>query len=218
MSDLLKEFEDDMRRQRSDEMWKGFGKYVVWLSIAIVLGTTVGVSWRYWRNAQDERQMSELIKGQDLIEAGEYKRAIAVLDELAKNSSNRIYGLVMLHKAEAQTLVGDKEGAQQTYTVLAAHGNDEPYTVLAGMLGMNEKDTLPEPKKDQPFYYSQMEWRGWQLYQSGKKEEAAAIFSALYDDSSTPPAMRSRMAESLQVIAPQLLLPKTEKTAKADAK
>ena len=65
--DLLKEFEEDMRRERSEAVWKSFGKYVVWLSIAIVLGTASGVSWRYWQKTEGMRQTSQLIEGRDLV-------------------------------------------------------------------------------------------------------------------------------------------------------
>ena len=43
--DLIREFEQDMRAERSQHFWQRFGKSMVWASVAIVAGTAGGVLW-----------------------------------------------------------------------------------------------------------------------------------------------------------------------------
>ncbi|MGE0753619.1 MAG: tetratricopeptide repeat protein [Alphaproteobacteria bacterium] len=218
MSDLLKEFENDMRRERSEAMWKNMGKYLVWMSIAIVLGTAGGVSWRYWQQAENMEYTSEMLKGQELLDAGDYKKASAVLGALSKNNTD-IRGLAALREAHALEQAGDEDAARAAYAELAKQSGDKvaPYAALASM-STGAPGILPEPGKDQPFYHSRLEWRAWQLVEKGETDQAAGIFTALVDDGNTPATIRGRATEALQLMAPHALLEKIAKEESADEK
>lgn len=220
MNDLLKEFEEDMRREKSQAIWKSFGKYVVWMSIAIVLGTALGVSWRYWRTSQNMDRTAELIKGEDLIQMGDFRKAAEVFGELAAKGNQEMYGIAMLSKAHAQDNAGDVQNAQTTYTELAKHTSSavEPYAALAALSSAPKGSVLPEVKKDEPFYYSREEWRGWQLADKGETAKAVEIFTALLDDGETPQSIRGRVTEALQLLAPESLLPKVAEDKTGDDK
>ena len=51
MSELLKEIQDDIRRERLGNIWKSVGRFAVWGSIGIVAVTTILVV----RNGYNER-------------------------------------------------------------------------------------------------------------------------------------------------------------------
>ena len=214
MNDLLKEFEDDMRREQREAAWKNFGKYAVWMSIAIVLGTAGGVSWRYYQKSQAEKATAVVINGQELLALGDYKQAVQTLGEQAKKANAKLHGITALNYAQALHESGDEKAAKQSYASLSEQSSGA-YSALASIASAPEDKVIPTPKKGEAFYHSKMEWRGWQLLKQDKKEEASNIFAALLDDDATPQTMRGRVTDALQLTKPAALLPKKEG---ADAK
>ncbi len=210
MSDLLREFQDDMRREKSEQFWKNFGKQMVWISVAIVVGTIGGVIWKHYKGGQSEKQTAALIAGFERIDAGDYKGAASVFGDAAEKSSGGAYGIAMLSKAHAQKQSGDEAAAQETYKTLAASGGGDvaAFASIARIMAAQDSKEVIEPEKGQPFYHSQMEWKAWQLLESGKKEEAIGILLSLNDDIDTPQGVKGRAAEALQLLAPEKLLPK----------
>jgi len=210
MNEILREIEEDIRRERLDRLWARFGKAMVAASIAIVAVTIVVVVVQNHRQSVAMEKTATFIKGVDRINIEDYKGAIPVFDELAQESSSSYYGLAMLRKAQAQKGLKDTAGAATTYQELASH--EGHFSDLATMLAP-QKDKLIEPKKDSPFYYSQREWKGWQLMEQGKKDDAAGQFAALYEDESAPYSMRERLYEVLHQIAPEKLESETKGAA-----
>lgn len=205
MSDLLKEFEEDARREKREAAWREFGRYAVWISIAIVLGTAGGVSWRYWQKSQAEKASVSLIKAQESIAVGETQKAISLLED-KKLADSKLYGLIKLTHGQALSESGDEAAARQAYAQLAQKQSAGAYSKLASIAAADEA-LLDEPKKGSPLYHIIQEWRGWQLMAQGKKDEAVSIFTALLDDNKTPQSLRSRVTNALQIAAPQSLLP-----------
>lgn len=219
MSDLLKEFEEDIRREKTEAFWKNFGTQMVWLSIAIVIGTIGGVVWREYKASQSEKQSGALMAGFEKMDAGDTNAAIAAFDNAAKKASGGAYGIAMLSKAHAQHKSGDAEAARQTYVELQKEsgGDVAAFASVARILAARDSKDIIEPVKGQPFYHAQLEWKAWQLLDTDKKEDAIAVFASLNDDINTPQGVRGRAAEALQLLAPEKLLPKTTE-AKNDAK
>ena len=78
-----------------------------------------------------------------------------------------------------------------------------PYAAIAKIVSTKPGATLSEVKQTEPFYFSQMEWRGWQLAGKGETKKAAEIFTSLLDNGQTPMSIRGRVTEGLQMFAPQ---------------
>jgi hypothetical protein len=200
MSELLQELEDDLRQERFDQLWQKFGKMMVVASLAIILGTALGVVWKNHRQTQAAEQTAQMLKASDLLNAKDFKGASAAFDQLMADKHSSYYGIATLRKAQAQTASGDKDGATKTYSEAA--GNDGEFGALAALMAQdNAKPIVPD--KNSPFYFTELEWHGWQLLGAGKKDEAANIFLSLRDDKTAPRPLRSRMQEALQHIAPE---------------
>lgn len=201
MSELLREIEEDIRRERLDKLWHDFGRIMVWVSVAIVLVTVGVVIWQERKQAYAEAQTGQFIRGLDRMGVEDYQGAISAFSALAADDSSPYYGLAMLRKAGAQTKLGDRDGAAATYRTLAK--KNDVFGELAMMLSADNNTILPQPSPDAPLYYSLSEWRGWQLLQQGKKDEAVSLFIALRDDPNVPHSLRARIVEALWRIAPE---------------
>lgn len=207
MNDLARELIEDIRAERMGRLWNSFGKLMVAVSIAVILGTIAVVIMQDQRRSHAMESTTELIKGIDRIAIEDYKNAIVIFDSLSRDKETSYYGLAMLRKAQAQTALNDYEGAWKTYRELAQ--NDPVYGDLASLL-LPVDDSKPiTPSKDSPFYYSHSEARGWQLLRQGKKDEAVATFMALHKDNAIPVTMRHRLQEVLDHIAPEVMIDNT---------
>lgn len=201
MSDLWNEIEDDIRQERYDRLWKRYGKIAVGISMLVVLATTGAVLEQHHRQAAAMAETTKFMAGVDDMNAGNYKAAIAVFSDLAKNPSSNYYGPAMLRKAETEAASGDKTAAAKTYAQLSGH--DAEFGALAALLAPESADNMPVPDRNSAFYFTQSEQKGWRLLKLGKKPEAVAIFLSLRDDTQAPFTQRSRMQEVLEYLAPE---------------
>lgn len=207
MSELFREIEEDIRRERYEKLWKSVGRIAVWGSIAVVAVTTVYVMWSNNAQKAAEAKTSQLIKGDERLDAYDYKGASLVFSGLTDDDSSPYYAIAMLHKADAQEQGGDLEGAEKTYMTLAKKNegkNKSEFSDLAAIKYLKSGETI-EVAKTSPFYHTLAERNAWQLLQSDKKAEAAGIFAELASDEKAPPAMVLRAKEALRVIAPEKL-------------
>ncbi len=204
MNELIREIEEDIRKERLQKLWNSFGKTMVRVSVGIVLATIVLVVWQNHRQSVAMEQTSELIKGIDRMNIEDYRGAATIFSGLAEKK-NDYYAITMLHLALAQRRAGDEKAAQETYKTLAAHsgGKDEAaFVELARIMAAGNDPAALAPAKDKPFYHSQSEWKAWQLLKAGKKDEAANIFAMLKQDAATPISIRERAVEMLSYVAP----------------
>lgn len=196
MSELMREIEEDIRRERFDKLWKDFGRVMIGASIAVIVATAILVVWQNHRQGVAQTHTAQLMHGVELFEQQDYKGAIAAFDALSANAN--YYGIAMLRKAQAQAASGDKEGAAKSYAALAKQ--DDTFGELA-KIQAQDKDF--QPKLSSPFYFTQSEFKGWQLLQQGKQAEAVTQFTALRDNDHAPYTLRERMRGVLRQIAPE---------------
>lgn len=216
MNELVREIEEDIRRERIDKLWNSFGKMMVGVSVAIVVFTIAFVVMQDRRLARENSMTGQMLRGVDRLNIEDYKGAIPIFEALSADPSSSYYGPAMLRKAQAQIALGQGDEAKKTYAALAAH--DATFGPLGKVLSyggsVEQGDTLAQPEQDSPLYYTGSEFRAWQLLQQGKKDEAVALFLTLYKDTSAPASMHDRLLEALQHVAPGQLTEKTLETPK----
>jgi hypothetical protein len=204
MNELIREIEEDIRKERLQKLWNSFGRTMVRVSIAIVLATVVMVVWQNQRQESAMKQTGQLIKGIDRMNIEDYRGAAAIFSAMAAEK-NSYYSVAMLHLALAQRMAGDAKAAAETYKTLASHkgGKDETaFIELAKIMAAGSDPANLSPQKGTPFYHTQNEWKAWQLLKQGKKDEAASIFAALKSDGGAPVSVRERAEEMLSYLAP----------------
>lgn len=208
MQDLMRELEDDLRREQLLRLWNKVGKALVGISLAVIAGTAVTVAIRnHERNVAMEKT-SYLLAGVQDIDQQNYKAALASLQPLAQDETSPYYGIALLYQAKAQEASGDKEGAAQSYLKLAAQHS--VFSQIASGAASKEPDSAS------PFYYTQSEEAAWQLLQDGKKDDAITKLLALYQDSKAPYSMRERLGLALHHLAPEKLTQNTTETKGQD--
>jgi hypothetical protein len=205
MNELFREIEEEMKRERFKQGWNSFGHLIIWLSIGVVVATTLFVVWNNYTQRHAEEKTGRFLLGVSRLDSEDYKGAVSIFSELADDESSPYYRLAMLRKAQAQELSGDAEGAKKTYETLAK--GEAAFSDLAKLKAAG-KDGFVEVAPNSPFYYTMVEYNAWQLLRTGKNAEAADAFAALVNDKKTPNSMVARVSEVLRVIAPEKLMEK----------
>jgi hypothetical protein len=206
MNELIREIEEDIRRENAQKLWMRFGKLMMAVSLAVILGTAAGVLWKEHKQSVAAVQTSQLMRGIDQFNAGDFKGAASAFDALTDDSSSPYYGMAMLRKAKAQAASGDNEGAARTYQILAKHNageSDAAFVDLARLEAASTSEGVIDAQKGSPFYYTLAEWKAWKQIKLEKKDEALALFKTLAADEKTPASMRARAKLVLEHFAPE---------------
>ncbi len=196
MSELFREIEEDIKRERLDKLWQSVGRFAVWGSVVIIATTAIFVVWGNYTESQDGMRTSVLLSGVGKIDAADYKSALPDLSRLTEDDSSAIYPIAMLQKARAQELSGDVEGAKKTYHILSSQKNE--YGELARL-----KVGGDDSGSQQVFRLSFLEKKAWEALAKGNKEEAGKLFTELANDKNSPRSVAQRATEVARFIAPE---------------
>ncbi len=214
MSELFREIEEEVKRERLENIWKSFGRFAVWGSIGVIAATAIFVAWDNYSQHEAEIKTTQLVRGAERLAANDYTGANQAFSVLTDDDSSVYYTLAMVQKSMAQEKSGDMEAAKKTYEILAKKDATKEGSEFASLakLKIDSPDVI-DVSPASPFYHSISERNAWQLLKSGKKTEATDIFVSLMNDENTPRSIAARANEALRIIAPGKLAAKPEENS-----
>jgi hypothetical protein len=210
--ELIREIDEDLKRERYEKLWKRYGNYFIGLAICIVLVTAGVVGWQEYQSSQRIAQSDQFAAAQAMLEDGKFRDASEAFGALASNAAAGYQALAELRQAAALARDGDRAGAIAVYDGLSANtGADDAMRDLAGLMAAlqnlelkNGDEALLRLKSltaaDRPFQYSALELRGLVHLSQGNTAEAKTDFTTLSDDSAAPAGIRARAAELLAAL------------------
>jgi hypothetical protein len=211
---LLREIDEDIRKEKYAKLWKSYGGYVIAAAISLVVGVAGFQGWHSYDLSRREAQGEQLVKAMT-VSADDPSAALAELRSLAEDAGDGYALLARFQEAALLAREGDREAALAVYRNLATETSDPLYRDLAVVLGALhqldkagasvdrvelERMLQPITADDNPWRYSAREIMGILALQAGENTKAAEIFSALAADLQAPQGMRSLAAE-LQAVA-----------------
>lgn len=204
MSDqLIREVEEDLRRERYQKLFERYGIYAIAVAVMLVAGVA---AWRGWEWYQSREAMSSSARFEDAVRlAQEGKRfdAEKIFNDLASDGTSG-YRLLARYRSAAEAGRSDRAAGVRAFDAIAADGSVSPLLrdlakVHAGLLLV---DTAPvseitarmEPL-NQPtgaFRHSAREIIGLAYYKAGDAANASKYFALIQTDNETPPGIRER--------------------------
>ncbi|MBI1273297.1 MAG: tetratricopeptide repeat protein [Alphaproteobacteria bacterium] len=203
-NNLIREIDEDLQRQRTHDLWKKYGKWIIGGAVLIVLGTASYTSWQAYRLSHDQEATGALFA---MLSAPDAKEAAAA-DKLAafaaqeKGESQSM--LARFYEAEVKKQNKQEAQALEIYESIAADGAADPkYRDLASLLWVQQQldngdiEALrtrlgPLAKEGAPWRYSATEYQGLLAVRAGDNQKAAEIFTALSQDPLAPVDLRGR--------------------------
>lgn len=213
--DLIKEVEDEQRRQKLEALWKKYRVLIIGTVVVALAGVGSYEGWRYWQAAQKEAAALAFGQAAKIFARGEgaEKEAAGAFAKVAENFGGG-YGMVArMQEAAARSIAGETDKAIAIYDTLSkgAAGGDlfaEYARLRAGML---EVEAVPFAKLKErlgPLADGQGPWRflaqelmAFSAWRSGDTKTALAILQKIDADMSASEAVRLRAESMKQLIS-----------------
>lgn len=214
MSDIFREVEEDLRRERIKGVWQRYGLYIIAVALIIVLGTAGWRGWEYWQASRAASLGDQYDAALQMAETGQSAEADAALRELAQGSSG--YAVLARFRIAGQhAATGESEQAIADYDALAGDRGISP--VLRDMARVQAGYLLVDTASDadvrervealadgnNPWRHAAREVLGLSAWKAGDMERAAGFFQEAAADGEAPAGLRTRADLMLEVIAGQ---------------
>jgi len=209
MSDIIREVDEELRRERLANIWKNYGGYIALGAFLIVAATGGWRGYEYYAGKQAEAASERYVAAQKLAaDAAKTDEAITAFNAIAANAPSS-YKLLSRFSAAAE--LGQKD-AKQGAAAFDAIANDtsvellmrELASIRGAALVVDTADVAEMQKRLAPaltdtsaFRHSANELLALANLRAGNQAEAQKLFLLLAFDPETPPGMRNR-AQRLQ--------------------
>jgi hypothetical protein len=209
---IFREVDEELRKERFEQLWKEYGTYVAAAAVAIVLA--VG-GWKLTEYLQAKRTFEAGAKfnaAMLLLEGKKPEDAEKALRDLGLNAPGGYPALARMRVAAIEQADGRVDAAAKAYDAIAADGKTDTLlrglaSIKAAMLridtaGWTEMQNRLTPLKDVkgPWELSARELLGLAAWKSGKLAEAEAEYLALIGNRDLSPGMRQRVEMMLALV------------------
>lgn len=204
MSDIFREVDEEVRRERLEQLWKQYGNYI---TAALILVLACIGAWRgyvYWQERKAAEAGAAYEAATVLADEGKHPEAQAAFAKLASEGTPGYRTLARFREA-AQLGLSDAKAAVTAYDALAANASlGTPLQDLAAVrAGFLLVDTAPyqelrtrlEPltAADRPFRHSARELLAFGAWRAGDNAAARQWIDTVVADPETPSTIRSRV-------------------------
>jgi hypothetical protein len=212
---LLREIDEDIRRERYAKLWKRYGSYVIAALVLLLAGVAGYMIWQA-RTASRLSEAGEQFTAAVALANNDQEAARAKLSAIANDGPS---GYAMLAAFQQAALLangdGDRRAARATYQDLQQSVSDPIYRDLAALLEamiVLQQDALPIDADSirgklrplavdgNPWRFSARELMALLAWKSGQTAEAKDQLTGLAADPQTPPAIRDRAQQVLAQI------------------
>lgn len=213
VSDILREIEDELRRDNLLKLWQRFRTYII-AAVLVVFAIAGGtVAWRDHLKTQREELSAQFFGALTLIGQGKDADAATLFGKIAQNSGGYAL-LARFERAQLLAKTGDGKGALAIYDAIATSSDTDPElrdlaVLLSVMHSPPNSDPKAKIKRLEPLTKSGNPWRPTALYltaaadlKAGDKPAALAIYKKLSDDLAAPEGLRARATELAAALAP----------------
>lgn len=204
MSDIFQEVEEDVRRERFEQIWKQYGDYII-AGVALIIIAIAGYElWQRYEQNQRLKASETLIAAQQLANSGNINQASAQFEVVAKSAPDGYVKMARLSQAGVLEITGQRSEALMIFKSMA-NGDSELIGNIARLraawiLSVDgpraDFDTIIAPLTDptSPWRYSAREVIAYADYHQGLTAKAQAEFQSLADDKGASDTMRRRSA------------------------
>jgi hypothetical protein len=199
VSDIFREVEEEVRRERIAKLWKAYGAYIIALLVLAFIGLGAWQLWQRHEKAEAEKAATALAAAQRITNPQAAANAFA---DLAKDAPSGYGKLARLSQAGAMFAAGQRKDAIDLYKQIANDDNGPVGAIarLRAAWGMADSASRTDLAKllaplDEPgSAWRQMaeEVLAYADYRALDLKAAAARYEALEKDPGSPDALRAR--------------------------
>jgi hypothetical protein len=204
LSDIFQEVDEEVRRERLQQLWERYGNLIVALALLVVLAVGGWRGYDWWQNRKAAESGAAFEAAAGLAEAGKQDEAQAAFSKLAKEGSSG-YRILARFREAAELAKTDPAAAVKAYDSLAAESGigrtlQDLAVIRAGLILVDtatpaELATRLEPltANDRPFRHTARELLALGAWRAGDAAAAKRWFDLIAADLETPAGTRQRI-------------------------
>ena len=201
---LIREVEEELRREQYEKLWKQYGTYILIAAAAIVIAVGGYNYWQYARLKAAEDNGAQFTKAVELFQEGKKADAEKAMQKLASDGSGGYQALARLKLAGDLATAGKTAEAVAAFDKIAGDTSSDELLrqvaqLRAAMLRLDTADWTEMKNRlndlvadTNPWRFSARELRGLAAFKASKLAEARKEFSALLADQAVPAGIRRR--------------------------
>jgi hypothetical protein len=209
MSDIIREVDEELRRERLANIWKKYGGWIAFGAFLLVAATAGWRGYEYYAGKQAEAASERFVAAQKLAaDSAKTDEAIKAFEAISANAPSA-YKLLSRFSAAAELGQKDSKAGAAAFDAIANDTSVEQLmrevaSIRGAALIVDTADVAEMQKRLAPaladgsaFKHSANELLALAHLRAGNQAEAQKLFLLLAFDPETPPGMRNR-AQRLQ--------------------
>jgi hypothetical protein len=207
MSDIFQEVEEDVRRERYEQLWKKYGNYVITGAAVLVLAVGGYQAWVAY-DANQRQLVSDKYEGaQSVATTGKAADAEAQFTELSKSGYSGYATLAKFNLVGVYLAQNKRDQAVALLRELTESSDETVSSVARLRLAWLEADARPRGEiemilgpltaADNPWRFTAAEVLAYVELKSGSRPQAEADYLKLSQEAEAAPGLRQRAAAIL---------------------
>jgi hypothetical protein len=204
VSDIFQEVDEEVRREKLQQLWERHSNLIVALALLVVLGVAGWRGYDWWETKKAAESGTEFETAVLLAEGGKQAEAQTAFAKIAKDGSSGYRVLARFREAAELSSI-DPPAAVQAYGTLAADSSlgralQDLAAIRAGLIlvdGAPLADLTarlePLTSADRPFRHTARELLALAAWRSKDQAAAKRWFDLIATDAETPAGIRQRM-------------------------
>ncbi len=207
MSEIFREVDEDVQRDRYAALWQRFRWLVIGAVVALVGGTIAYTAWTSYGASMKVQRGERFLAAAALSEQGRNDEAARAFAAFADEANAGYASLARLREAAALGEAGDQAGAIAVYDrIIEDGGADTMVRELAAVLAAQRLLDIEDAAGAEqrlavvaggagPWRHLARELQGIAALQTGRTADASAIFAELVEEAGVPAGVKSRATE-----------------------
>lgn len=202
MTDIFREVEEDVRRERFEKLWKQYGDYVFVAVAAVAIGVAGYKLYQRYEFQQRLNAAQTFTMAQEAAYAGNSINAATTFAKLAKDAPGGYATVSKLAEANSLMMAGNRSAAVTLYKEIAEKDTSPLGSVARIRAGWAMVESAPKAELETllaPLTAADNEWRfmarevlAYSDYHAGAMDAARKEFQTLVDDKNTPKNIHDR--------------------------
>lgn len=212
MTDIFREIDEDMRRERMGKLWQKYGSFVVAAAVLLVIAVAGWRGWEYWRARQEQAAGAQFEKALELARDNKNAEAEKAFAAIAAEAPGGYRIIARLRGAAEEAKLDPEKGVAAWKAIAADAGVGSVVQDLARLrAGYIEIDKVSyaDLSKDidslagagNPWRNEARELLGLSALKAGDRTEAGKWFDQIVSDRDAPAALRKRAEDYLGLVA-----------------
>jgi hypothetical protein len=202
VTDIFREVEEEVRRERFEQLWKKYGDYIIAGAALVIIAAAGFQLWRVYQQREQAKASATYAVASQMLDGGAAGAAAMTFEKLAQTAPGGYAQLARLQEANALYTSGKVSQAIDTYKQVIAKGDPLLAPVARIRAAWATVETSPRgdinallaPLLDQtsPWHAMAREIIAYDDYRNGATAKALQEFQAIAKDKDSPSAVRRR--------------------------